>query len=477
MKKGFDEKDFTRRVNACFKANDIRCLYGKELNDEIAYRVGKAVVSHFKCKEIFVGKDMRYSSDALEDAFMRGVRDQGANAIYLGMVDTPAIYFASGKYKKHGAMITASHNPLEFNGIKLVKPGAQPIGRDSGLEKIKKIILKDKYSDQKKKGKLIKKNIFKEYKKHILSIVDKEKLRPLKVVVDTGHGVGGKIVPIIYKGLPIKIIPLDFKINPKNPLHQANPAVYKNLKDLQKAVKKKKADFGMAFDSDMDRVFFVDEKGEILSSSIAASIIIKNYIGKHPRRSVIYSLICSKIVPETIKQYKGKAIRGKVGHSYIKAEMKKTRSHFAVERSGHYYYSNNFYADSGIITSLIMYEIISKNDLPLSALASEFRKYAKLEEKSLKALNAMEVAKKVEASFVKRKPKKHDHFDGITVEFDDFWFNIRPSHTEALVRVNLEAKTKKMMREEYKNLLALIKGCAVCKVDSRFLKEVKKKKK
>jgi len=464
MKKGFDEKDFERRVNACFRSNDIRCFYGKEINEEVAYRTGRAVVSVLKCKKIFVGRDMRFSSEFLVNSFIKGVREQGADVVYLGLVDTPMIYFASGFYKKHGAMITASHNPLEYNGIKLVKPGAEPIGEETGLKKIKKLILENKFKKSRRKGKLIKKNLFKEYKKHLFSIINKKYLKPLKVVIDAGNGMAGKIVPIIYRGLPIKIIPLDFKISPRHPLHQANPAVFKNIRDLQAKVKREKADFGMAFDADMDRVFFVDEKGKILDSSTTASLIIKNYIGKKSKVGIIYSLITSKMVPETIKEYGGRPIRGRVGHAHIKAQMRKTKSNFAAERSGHFYYTNNFYADSGIITSLIMYEIISKNNQKLSMLAKEFRKYSKLEEKSIKALNAKEVTKRVESFYKKKNPKQHDHFDGLTMEFKDFWFNIRPSSTEAVLRLNLEANDNKTMRKEYKQLMHLIKGCRVCEV-------------
>jgi phosphomannomutase len=461
------KKDIENRINICFKEYDIRCLYEKELDEEIAYRTARALVSHFKYKDVFIGMDMRYSSKSLVEAFIKGIREQGANAIFIGMVDTPLIYFASGYYKKAGAMITASHNPLEFNGIKLTRPNAEPIGKDTGLKKIKQLVLKNNFKNSRKVGKLIKKSLFKEYKKHIFSVVNKKNLKQIKVVVDAGNGMAGKLIPIMCKNMPIKLIPLNFRMGKTHPLHKSNPAVFKNLRDLQKKVKKSKADLGIAFDSDMDRVFFVDEKGKILNSSLSANLIIKNYIGKKKKTNIIYSLTCSKSVKETVKQYNGNPIRGKVGHSYLKKTMRKKNAVFAVERSGHYYYSNNYYADSAIITSLIMCEILSNSPIPLSKLRKEFDKYSKVEEKSIKDVHAQEVAKKIEKKYKALKPKKIDKFDGTTIEFKDFWFNIRASKTEALLRINLEANTKEIMKREYKKLMKNIKECKKCVVRKR----------
>jgi len=445
-----------QRINACFRSNDIRCVYGSDVNEELMYHVARAFVTKFKCKQIFVGRDTRASSKSLSKNFIKGARDQGADVIDLGLVDTPAIYFASGYFKKPGAIITASHNPLEHNGVKLVKSGAEPVGSETGLNNVKALIIQNKFKTPKKRGKLIKKNIFKEYKKYLFSIIKKDSLKPLRIVVDAGHGTAAEVVPKIYKGLPIKIIPLDFTHKKGEVRHRANPAEFRNLADLQQVVRKKKADFGMAFDTDMDRVFFVDEKGGILSSSITAAIIIKNLMGTKKGKKIIYSLICSKIVPETIKQYHGKPLRGRVGHAYIKEQMKKNKAKFAVERSGHYYYSNNFHADSAIITSLIMCEIYSRNNQLLSDLAREFKKYSKIEEQNIEVKDPKEIIMKVESVY-KRKAKKHDHFDGLTMEFKDFWFNIRASQTESLLRINLEATNHKIREREYKKLRALIK--------------------
>jgi len=452
-----NQDEIKKRVTKCFKGNDIRCLYFKELNEELAYLTARALISLYKYKKVFIGRDMRFSSDPLANAFMKGVCDQGADVIDLGMTDTPMIYFASGKYKKPGAMITASHNTLDFNGIKLVKPGAKPIGKNTGINKIKALVLKNKFKDAKKKGKIMKKDLFQQYRKFVLSIINKKNLKPLKIVVDAGNGMAGKIIPIVFKSLPFKIIPLDFKISKKNPLNEANPAVFKNLRDVQIRVKKEKADFGMAFDSDMDRVFFVDEKGKIINASIIGSLIIKNYIGKKKNVNLLYSLICSKIVHETIKKYKEVPVRARVGHSLIKKQMRDKKAPFGVERSGHFYYSNNYYADSGIITSLIVSEIVSKSNLPFSKLIKEFDKYYKSEEKSIKASMCKHVLKNIEAIYKKRKPKVIDYFDGLFIGFQDFWFSVRQSQTESYLRINMEANTRKTLDKELKKLLSIAK--------------------
>ena len=445
------------RIEKCFQSNDIRCIYEKELDEDMIYKIGRAVVSHLKCKQIFVGRDMRHSSRPLFKALSKGVIEQGADVIDLGMVDTPFIYFASGFFKKPAAIITASHNSIKYNGVKLVKSGSEPIGEDTGLNKIKELVKKNIFPKIKKKGELIKENMSSQYRDYVLSFINKNELGRLKVVIDAGKGMAGKMIPIIYKGLPIKIIRQDFELEGENPNHAANPAIFKNLRKLRERVVEEKADLGMAFDSDMDRIFLIDEKGRILNSSVTGSLIIKNLLEKKGT-SIIYSLICSKIVPETIKKLGGRALKTKVGHSYIKRKMRETNSLFAVEHSGHYYYSRNYYADSGIITSLIILEILSKNKLPLSELVAEFHKYSKMEETNFKVKDNQKFLRKIESHYRKKNPKKVEHSVGLTIEFENFWFNIRPSTTESLLRVNLEADDKETMNREMKYLRVLLKS-------------------
>src|SRR3989344_2463875 len=419
-------------LSTIFKAYDVRGIYNKGLTEEIAYKIGMAFVSFLKCKDVIVGYDMRLSSPSLSRAFMNVVADSGANAINIGLVSTDALYFASGSLKKAGVMFTASHNPSDYNGIKFCKKEAVPINEDTGLKKIKNIIEKNKFV---KKNKTIKK---------------------VKIAVDAGNGMAGKIVPMAYKSLPVRIIPLYFELNGSFPNHPADPSRPENMKDLQEKGGGEKADFGMGFDGDADRVFFVDEKGSIVNSSLISSLIIKSILKKHPNKKIIYNLVCGKIVPDTIKKFNGKPIMERVGHSFIKNTMRKTNAVFACEHSAHYYFRDNFNADSGLIASLIVAEIVSKENKPLSKLLNEFRKYSTLEETNFKVEDKNKKLKEIEDYYKKKKPKKIIKIDGISIEFDDFWLNVRPSNTEPLLRVNMEAKSKEILEEKKGELIKLI---------------------
>jgi len=445
-------------LSEIFKAYDVRGIYGKNLTEDIAYKIGRAFVYFLKCKDVVVGVDMRLSSPKLSRTFMKGVTDQGANAVFIGKVCTDAVYFASGFLKRPAVMFTASHNPPEYNGLKFCKSGAVPINADTGLKTIKSIIEKTQYEKFKikNKGKIIKKDVLKNYVKHVKKFINIKKLKKLKIAVDAGNGMAGKIVPLVYKNLSVKITPLYFRLDGTFPNHLADPSKYENLVQLQKTVKKNNCDFGMAFDGDADRIFFVDENGKIVNSSLMSSLIIKDILAKHPREKVIYNLICSKMVPETIKLYGGKALIERVGHSYIKDSMRKTKAIFACEHSAHYYYRNNYRADSGMITSLIAAEIISKQNKPLSKLLKEFEKYYKIEETNFKVKDKKSMMKKIEKHYAKKNIKKISKLDGITVEFKGWWFNVRASNTEPLLRLNLEADSKELMEEKRKELVNML---------------------
>jgi len=443
-----------KRIGICFRKNDVRCVYGSELDEEIVYRIGRAVVEYLKCKEFVVGYDFRVSSESLKKSFMRGLTDSGANVINIGMVDTPAVYFASGFLKKPSGMITASHNPAKYNGIKLSRVNAIPIGEKSGLTKIRELAQKNNFP-KRKKGKIISKNILNDYVKHVRAFVNLKNINNIKIVVDAGNGMAGKMVPLVFNGLKVKIIPLDFKISGKQK-HTANPSEYKNIKDLVQKVNSTKADFGIAFDGDMDRVFFVCEKGKIIDSSIMAALIIDN-INK-PR--VVYNSAVGKIVPEITKKKGGKAFLEKVGHSFIKPRMKKVNADFGCEHSAHYYYKRNYYADSGLITSIIISEIMSKaisKGKKFSEVILPFEKYAKSEEKSLKVKDKQKIIKKIENKY-KSKAKKISKLDGITMDFGNYWFNVRQSNTEPLLRLNIEANNKKILNQKLKEILSFIKN-------------------
>ena len=444
-------------LSEIFKAYDVRGIYGKNLTEDVAYKIGRAFVYFLRCKDVIVGTDMRLSSPRLSKAFMEGVIEQGANVIFIGQVCTDAVYFASGFLKKPAVMFTASHNPPEYNGIKFSRDNAIPINEDTGLRKIKSIIEKNQY-DKKKLGKIIKKDILKDYVKHVKKFIDTKKLRKLKVAVDAGNGMAGKIIPLVYKNLPIKIIPLYFKLDGTFPNHPADPIKHENLVDLQKAVKKKNCDFGMAFDGDGDRIFFIDENGNTINSSLISALVIKNILMKKPKEKIIYNAVCSHIVPETIKKYGGFLIIERVGHSFIKETMHKTKAIFACEHSAHYYYRENYRADSGIITSLIVAEIISRENKPLSVLLNEFRKYHTIEETNVEAKDKIKKLKEIEDIYKKQNPKKISKLDGISIEFGNWWFNVRPSNTEPLLRLNLEANSEESMKEKRGELLKVIKS-------------------
>ena len=452
-------------LSEIFKAYDVRGIYGKDLTEVIAYKIGRAFVSFLRCREVVVGYDMRVSSPKLAKAFMKGVNGQGADAIDIGMVSTDGLYFASGFLNKPGVMFTASHNPKEYNGLKFCREKAVPINEDTGLQQIKTIIEKEQFGKNniekndktKKTGNIIKKNILEDYAKHVLSFIHKDKIRKLKIATDAGNGMAGKIVPLVYDRLPIKIVPLYFKLDGTFPNHPADPSKHENLKELQNVVKKEKCGFGMAFDGDADRVFFVDENGNAVNSSLISALIIKNVLEKNPNENIIYNLVCSRIVPETIRKYGGKAHIERVGHSFIKDTMKKINAVFACEHSAHYYFRKNFNADSGLIASIIVTEIISKENRPLSYLLKEFKKYYKIEETNFEVEDKDKKLQQIKNHYKKLNPKKIMEMDGVSVEFKDYWFNVRPSNTEPLLRLNLEAVSEEVMKEKKGEVSRIIK--------------------
>lgn len=442
-------------LSEIFKAYDIRGIYPDQLNEELAEKVGKAFALFNDENEVIVGWDMRLSSLALVNAFCRGVVAVGKNVIKIGQVSTDGVYFAAGKMNLPGVMFTASHNPKEWNGMKFCKAGAVPISKDIGLEDIKQLVEKNEFEQADQQGE-IKQNItvLDQYVEFCLSFIKPKNLEPLKIVVDAGNGMAGKIIPLIYKHTNCEIIPLYFDLNGTFPNHQASPIELENVKDLMEKVKLENADFGMAFDGDADRVFFIDNLGNRVSSSSIVALIAKNLLQKNPQEKIIYNIVCSKIVPETVKENGGESIIERVGHSFIKQKMKETNAIFAGEHSGHYYYRDNFRADSGMITALIMTEIISNYQGPFSELLKQFSKYHAIEETNFEVIDKEKTIKRLAEIY--KENKKYD-FDGMTFEFKDWWFNVRPSNTEPKLRLNLEADTKELMEEKFKDISSLIK--------------------
>jgi len=436
-----------------FKAYDIRGLYPGEIDEDTAYKIGRSFVEFLKAKEVLVGRDMRLSSKDLFDSLTQGIIEQGADVLDLGEISTDALYFASGEFSKPAIMITASHLSSRHNGFKLCREDAVPMSKYAGLDDIQKLVVLGGFSQPEKKGKIIEQDILNEYVKHVLSFIDLSKLRPLKIVVDAGNGMAGKMIPLVFKDLPIKITEMYFELDGSFPNHVPNPIKSKNLTDLQRKVKSKKANLGIAFDGDGDRVFFVDEKGKIIKSSLVFALLVKKVLEKYPKGKVVYNMVCSKIVPETIKELGGEAIIGRTGHSFIKHKMKETGAVFAGEHSGHYYFKENFGADSGLIAFLIILEIISTTKKSFSQLIKPFKKYFSIEQTNFKIENQDETLRRLEGKY---RDGKLSHIDGLSVEYPDWRFSIRPSNTEVLLRLNLEANSEALMKEKFKEVSGLI---------------------
>ena len=438
-----------------FKAYDFRGIYPDQFNEEIMEKVGQAFVQHFKIKEIVLGWDMRVSAPAMADAFTRGAVSQGAKVTKIGLISTDMIYFAAGKYDKYGVMITASHNPKEYIGVKFCQPGAVPIGRDTGLLEIQELVNKNQFEPV--EGGLVEaqEGVLAEFAQHCHSFVDKDKLKPLKIVADAGNGMGGLIVPAVFEGLPCEIDPLYFELDGTFPNHSPNPIESENNVDLIARVKETGADLGLAFDGDADRVFFVNEKGEMIDSSWITAMVAKAMLEKNPGATIIQSVVVSKAVSDLVEKMGGKTFISKVGHSYIKQDMKEKDAVFAGEHSGHYYFKDNYRADSGIITALIVIEMLSQSDKSFSELIEEFQTYYRIEETNTKVADKDAVIAKLKEKF---GDKLTQDFDGVTFELEDWWFNVRPSNTEPLLRLNLEAKTEALLKEKSEEVLQIIRG-------------------
>lgn len=432
-----------------FKAYDIRGIYPDELNKEVAYKLGRAIGRFFR-EDIVVAQDVRLSSPILFRALAQGINDEGFNVIDIGICSTPMLYFGVNHLNaKAGVMITASHNPKNYNGFKLTREKAIPISFDTGIKKIREHFLKG--FSGKGNGKIIKKDIFRAYIDHILSFA--KDIKKLKLVVDASNGVAGKEVNEVFKHLDSKLIPLYFEPDGNFPNHEPNPLIKENVKSLQQEVIKNRADLGVVFDGDADRVIFISNKGEIIQPDFITCLIAKHIL-KQNKAPILYDLRSSWIVKETIEANGGKAIMVRVGHAFIKNEMRKYDASFGGELSGHYYFKENFYADSGIIALIIMMNLISEENKSISELIEPLKRYYKSEEINFKVNNKEAKIKELAKIYANGNIS---YLDGIRVEFEDWWFNVRPSNTEPLLRLNLEAKTKELLEIKLKELMKIIK--------------------
>jgi len=438
-----------------FKAYDIRGIYPIQLNEETAYLMGKALVEYLKPKNIAVGRDMRLSSPAIFENLTKGILETGSNVVDIGLCSTDELYFAVGKFGfEGGVMITASHNPKEYNGFKICQKEAVPLSGDSGLKEIRQIIASGRFSTSKKKGDLIQKDVTDDYLRHILSFVDIKKIKPFKIVVDAGNGMAGLLIPKLFAHLPCQLIPMFFELDGSFPNHPASPIEPENLKFLQEKVIQEKAFLGAAFDGDADRVFFVDEKAQMLGGDIITALVAKSLLKKEKGATILYNIICSRTVPRVIQENGGKAIKTRVGHALIKPLMKQYNAVFGGEHSGHFYYRDNFYADSALITLVVFLELLSEENKRVSELVKEIDRYFRSGEINSQVEDIPKKLKEIEKIYSKGKI---DHLDGLTVEFDNWWFNVRPSNTEPLLRLNVEADSPELLQQKLQELLALIR--------------------
>ncbi len=408
------------RVNidpGIFAAYDMRGNYGKDLNDEIAYQIGRAAALYLQVPEIAVGRDMRVSSPPLAAALLRGITDQGVNAIELGMTTTDELYFAVGKFNyPAGIMITASHNPKQYNGMKFCRAQAFPISLESGLADIRDLAMRGEFPEPASKGQVIKRDVTDAFIEHAFSFIDVSKIKPLKVVIDAGNGMAGMIMPRVFKHLPCTLVPLYFELDGTFPNHPASPIEPENMEDLQKKVREVGADLGAAFDGDADRMFPVDEHGNVVDGSMVTAVVSQSLLRKHPGSTILYNLIVSKSVPELVEKMGGVAIRTRVGHSYIKAEMRRLNAIYGGEHSGHFYFRDNWFADSGLIALLIMLELISVEGKPLSELLKPLDKWVRSGEVNSKVNDVQGKLKGLEEHYG-AQAQSVDHLDGITVDF------------------------------------------------------------
>jgi phosphomannomutase len=440
---------------AIFKAYDIRGTYPDQLNEEITYRIGRAFVTFLGEDKMTVGRDMRLSSPDLSRAFIEGATDQGADVTDIGLCSTDMLYFASGILDRSGAMFTASHNPKDYNGLKLCRRKAAPISEDTGILDIRQLALDGKFSAVVRKGSVEERDLLPQYVDHVLGFIDVSALRPLKVVADAGNGMAGLILPALFERLPCELIPHCFELDGSFPDHQPDPINPDNIALLSRWVLDARGDLGMAFDGDADRVFLVDDHGEAVSGSLTTAMVAKRILQTHPGEKVIYNCINSWVVPETIREYGGTPIRQRVGHSFIKQTMAETGAVFAGEHSGHYYFRDNFRADSGLIASMFVLEIVSLENRPLSEILKPFKKYYASGEINSRV---EDIPAKLEEIARLNAAGGVDRLDGVTVEYDDWWFNVRPSNTEPLIRLNLEAKSRELMEAKRDEVLAVIRS-------------------
>ncbi|WP_277676291.1 phosphomannomutase/phosphoglucomutase [Saccharopolyspora rectivirgula] len=448
-----------RDLSGIVKAYDIRGVVGDELDADVVREVGAAFTRLVGGPAVVVGHDMRESSPQLVEAFAEGVTGQGVDVVNIGLASTDMLYFASGWLELPGAMFTASHNPAQYNGIKLCRAGAAPIGQDSGLSEIKELVAHGVPEFLGAKGSVSHREMVTEYAQYLRNLVDLSGIRPLKIVVDAGNGMAGRTVPTVFDGLPIEVVPMYFELDGTFPNHEANPLDPANLVDLQEKVREVGADAGLAFDGDADRCFVVDENAAPVSPSAITALVAVRELGKEPGGTIIHNLITSKAVPEIVTEHGGKPVRTRVGHSFIKQTMAETGAVFGGEHSAHYYFRDFWRADSGMLAAMHVLTALGEQERPLSDLMASYSRYVASGEINSTVDDQQERMRAVAEAFRDRNGARIDELDGLTVELaDGSWFNLRPSNTEPLLRLNVEARDTDAMTALRDEVLAVVRG-------------------
>jgi phosphomannomutase len=450
-----------RRAASLFKAYDVRGIVPDELTPELAYDIGRALVATLRPDAVVVGRDMRVSSPPLAAALIDGIRDAGADAVDVGMVSTDALYFAIGKYGyRAGVMVTASHNPPEYNGFKIAREEARALSLTEGLDDIRDLVVSGQLPPvvpAAERGDLQQRDILDDYAGHMLGLIDVSRIKPLRIAIDAGNGMAGITVPRVFQHLPVEVTPLFFEPDGTFPNHPANPIEPENTEELRRVVVERGLDFGAAFDGDADRVFLIDEQGRFVGGDMLTAMVATRMLERNPGAAIVYNLISSRGVPEAIASRGGRPIRSRVGHSYIKETMRAEDAVFGGEHSGHFYFRDNWYADSGMAALLYALEMVSDEGKPLSQVIAPLDHRFRSGEINSEVADPAAVMTAIEEHY-RAEGAEIDHLDGVTVDFPSWWFNVRPSNTQPLLRLNVEADDAATLAAKTAEVLAIIRG-------------------
>jgi len=441
-----------------FKDYDIRAVVDEQLDTEGVERIGRAIAQQFQPKTVGIGRDMRLSGGEWFEALSSGLMSQGVDVVDLGLIATDMAYFAAGTLDLDlTVMISASHNPPQYNGFKIVKRGAAGVSGDTGIYDLRDLAISDtELPDADKRGNLRTENVMSDWIAHALSMIDPAQIKPFKVVIDAGNGMAGKVIPELSGKLPITVVPLFFELDGSFPNHLANPLLTETHQTMIDTIRAEKADLGIMFDGDGDRMFLFDETGRFISGTITTALVAAQMLTKNPESTILYNAICGRIVPQTVEARGGRAIRVKVGHTLIKTDMRTHDAVFAGEHSGHYYFRSNFSADSGLIASLIVLELMSQQNKKLSEFVSEFDTYPSSGEINFAVEDKEKMMKGLAEQFADAQTV--DWLDGVSIWYADWWANIRPSNTQPVLRLNVEADSAKLLTEKTNEIIAYIES-------------------